>query len=136
MRLGTLFLIAALAFPGLLAAQRRGGFAVGAGHSRLYAPSWGWYNPWFSPYYPGFYGGFYGGRYGGPALGEVKLHAPKTAEVYVDGAYAGEAGRLKSMWMRPGAYNLEVRAGGQSFTRRVYVLGGRTLKLDTELKQP
>ena len=136
MRRMTLFLIAILALPALMEARggRLGGFGFGGGYyGSYYGPGWGWYDPFFSPYgYPGMYGG----RFAGPGLGELKLHAPKTAEVFVDGAYAGEAGKLKTMWMRPGAYNLEVKAGGQSFSRRVFVLSGRSLRIDTELKQP
>lgn len=74
--------------------------------------------------YPGFwYGyGFSDGR------GEIKLNsAPKDAEVYIDGAFAGTAGKLKSMWLDPGIYQLEV---GENYRKKVYVLGGKSLRLE------
>ncbi len=38
-------------------------------------------------------------------MGEVKLNTNlKDAEVYIDSAYAGKAGDLKSLWIEPGAY--------------------------------
>jgi hypothetical protein len=71
-----------------------------------------------------------------PSEGQVRLEkAPKTAEVYLDGAYAGTAGELKNMWLDSGAYDIEVRASvGATFRRRVYVLSGKTLKLRSELE--
>ena len=79
------------------------------------------------PYaYPGFYTG-YAYRQG---MGQVKLQTDnKDAYVYLNGALAGQAGKLKSMWLDPGAYNLEVRSGNRKFTERIYVLSGKTLKL-------
>jgi hypothetical protein len=125
---------------------RFGGLMVGAGYSRYsgYAPwrfypgywgpfwpyysAWGWYDPWF--YHPYYYSGFARG----PNMGEVKLKAePRQAQVYIDGAYAGQVSDLKSMWLDPGAYNLEVKSEGKSFERRIYVLSGKTLRIDAEL---
>ena len=89
--------------------------------------SWGWYNPYFyAPY--GFYGpnpGYYSN------LGEVKLKTNvKDADVYINGAYAGKASKLKTMWLRPNAYNLEVRAAGYSaFAERIYLLPGKTMQV-------
>jgi hypothetical protein len=67
--------------------------------------------------------------------GEVRLTAdPKVAEVYIDGAYAGTADRLKSMWLDPGAYDLTVSAKDrESFHQRVYVLSGKSLKITAKL---
>jgi hypothetical protein len=46
--------------------------------------------------------------------GEVKLSAdPKTAEVYIDGAYAGKADQLRTMWLDSGAYDLSLSAKGR-----------------------
>ena len=100
---------------------------------------YGGYGPY--PYgYPPFYGPYYypsdfdrsAGR------GQVKLSGiAKDAQVYLDGAYAGTADRLKSMWLDPGAYNLEVSAaGGKKFQQRIYVLSGKTLKISARLSQP
>ncbi|MGI8991762.1 MAG: PEGA domain-containing protein [Bryobacteraceae bacterium] len=115
---------------------RLGAITVGAGYSHFTG-----YRPWtfdpfyyglYSSYYPGFFTGF--GR--GPNMGEIKLRAdsPK-AEVYLNGAYAGNAGHLKDIWLDPGAYNLEVKSDNQApFSRRIYVLSGKILKIDANAK--
>ena len=132
---------------------RLGGIYVGAGYSRFSGyPGYGYYpygygypgRFWGYPGYawdPFFYGGpwihpgYYNGFAYGPNLGEVKLEtSDKTATVYVDGAFAGYSGKLKNMWLEPGAYNLEVRSGGGDFQKRVYVLTGKTLTLDARSK--
>lgn len=104
-----------------------------------YGP-WGWpyygyvYDPFlYNPYlHPGFLTGF---PYG-PTLGEVKLKSEdKNAWVYLDGALAGRADKLKSMWLEPGAYHLEVRSGDKTFGQKVYVLSGKTLKLTADLNR-
>ena len=118
---------------------RLAGIAVGAGYSHY--SGYPGYRPWqFDPFYYGLYDsyfpGFFTGFNRGPNMGEIRLHSssPK-AEVYLNGAYAGEAGQLKGFWLEPGAYNLEVRSGSQiTFSRRVYVLTGKTLKIATESK--
>lgn len=90
-----------------------------------------WYDPfWFGPaVYPGFYYGYAQG----PNMGEIKIQgAAKNASVYLDGAFAGSAEKLKSIWLDPGTYNLEVRAPDvPSYERRVYVLSGKTLRVNT-----
>jgi hypothetical protein len=120
---------------------RFGGITIGAGYGYFsgrpypyyagYLFGWGYpyfYGPFvFAPYvYPGFYTG-----YGyGPGMGELKLQtADKNAWVYLDGALAGRAAKLKTMWLEPGAYSLEVRSGDRKFEQRVYVLSGKTLKV-------
>jgi hypothetical protein len=81
--------------------------------------------------HPAFYGGFMQG----PGLGAVRVsNAPRDAVVLIDGAYAGEARKLKSMWLEPGVYNMEVRLGDSAFQRKVYVLSGKTLELRAEMK--
>jgi hypothetical protein len=104
-----------------------GGFYPGWSRYYMYDPFW--YSPWL---HPGLYTGF-GYQ---PNMGEVKLNSPnKEAAVYIDGAYAGPAEKLKSLWLEPGAYNLEVRdAGGQRYERRVYVLSGKTLQIQAKLE--
>jgi hypothetical protein len=129
---------------------RLGTIGVGAGYSRFsgpffYNPFWYgfypyrvgyssfFYDPFFySPFYaPGYLGGFAYGE----NKGEVKLSgALKTAEVYLDGAYAGKADKLKSMWLDPGAYDLSVGApGSAAFHQRIYVLSGKSLKIAAKL---
>ena len=132
---------------------RLGGISVGASYSHFSGPFYGPYycgpygyrplfwnsfGPYCSPFFdlyaysPIGYPGYYPGFARGPNMGEVKLHADdKKAEVFVNGAYAGVAEDLKSMWLEPGAYDLEVRVANRApFNRRVYVLSGKTLKID------
>lgn len=70
-----------------------------------------------------------------PDAGQVKLDTKvKGAEVFVNGAYAGTAGDLKSMWLRQGSYNLEVRSPGRArYAERIYVVNGKTLHVRPEL---
>jgi len=81
---------------------------------------------------PYFYGGYY---YGRPNTGEVKVDTKvKDAQVFIDGAYAGTTHENKSMYLRPGSYNIEIREAGRTqFTERVYVVAGKTLHLHPEL---
>jgi hypothetical protein len=68
--------------------------------------------------------------------GQVKLDTKvKDADVYINGAYAGTVGSLKSMWLRQGAYNLEIRSPGRArYAERIYVVSGKTLRLSPELR--
>lgn len=143
MRLIPLFLVVA----GLTLAQepvvtkparvRLGGFAVGAGYSHFSGPGYFGYRPYL--YDPWFYGGFsdfyhpgyYGGYLRGPDMGEVKLSGvPHDAEIFLDGGFAGDAHHLKSMWLRPGKYVLEVRDHGNTFSKTIYVLTGKTIRVE------
>ena len=100
---------------------------------RIYvAPSFGWggYSPYWGGYpYP------YGDYYYAPTTGAVKFDTKvKDAEVYIDGAYAGTVGKLKTMYLRPGSYDIEVRAPGRTqFAKKVYVAAGKTLHLNPDL---
>jgi hypothetical protein len=128
---------------------RLGGIVIGAGYSRWSGgwccgyPGYGYYGwgPSFFPAYfawePLFYHPYYGsGFVWGPNMGEVKLHSDlKDAEVFLDGAYAGTVSERKSMWLDPGAYNLEVRALGKStYAKRIYVLSGKSLRIKAKLE--
>ncbi len=95
----------------------RGGFGSG------YGPGY-WGPGYYSPY-----------AYGTPNAGELKLETPvKDAEVFINGAYAGTAGKLKTMYMHPGTYNIELRAPGrEKFAEKVYIVAGKTLKLHTDM---
>ncbi len=92
------------------------------------------------PYYGGFYRPFWG-PYWGPAYyeypnaGEVKLDTKvKDAGVFINGSYAGTTHENKTMRLRPGTYNIEIREGGRTpFAERVYVVAGKTLHLHPEL---
>ena len=114
---------------------RFGGFLFGANYSHFSAP----YYPYAS-YYDGFYGP-YGYGYSSvtplfylqaePSRGEVRLKAAKDSEVYINQGYAGIAKDLKSIYLDPGAYDLEVRSPGKEpVQKRVYVLSGKTVKVE------
>jgi hypothetical protein len=108
-------------------------FGYGPFYSPFYSPfAYGFYDPFYGPYYPGIYGGSL--AYG-VDKGEVKLSTSgKGAQVYLDGAFAGPADKLKTMWLDPGAYNLSVSAPGQQkFEQRIYVISGKTLKIRAQL---
>jgi PEGA domain len=132
---------------------RVGGVSVGASYSHFSGP---YYYPYAYPFgYPPF--GFYPGdwvtasfwypiaspypfyapdsfRYG-DGRGEIRLTAePKEAKVFIDGGYAGPAGKLKTLWLDPGAYDLTVSAAGrEDFHQRLYVLSGKSLKITAKL---
>ena len=118
---------------------RFGGVMVGAGYSRgFYGAPYRYYSPGYL-WDPFFYGvwahpGFYSGFPYYPDFGEVKLAtSDKASAIFIDGGFAGYAGKLKSIWLEPGAYNIEVRSGSREFSKRVYVLSGKSLKLDARL---
>ncbi len=128
MKKGMMILAAALVLmaPAGAKAAMRGFVGVGFGgfYGPYYAPYWG---PAY-PYYPGYW-------YAPPSTGSVKLDTKvKTAEVYVDGAYAGTTAERKTMHLRPGNHKIEIREAGQThFSQQVYVAAGQTLKLHPEL---
>jgi hypothetical protein len=96
-------------------------------------PAFGWgYGPYWGPYPYGFYGGYYYG----PATGAVKFDTQvKNAEVFIDGAYAGTVGKLKTLHLRPGSYNIELRAPGyMQYAERIYVTPGKTLHVKPDLR--
>jgi hypothetical protein len=69
-------------------------------------------------------------------MGQVKFQVePKTAEVLIDGAYAGTVASLKSsQWLDPDAYNLCIKAAGHTdYCRRIYVLSGKKLAVLAKL---
>ena len=124
---------------------RLGGVFIGAGYSRYSGyPSYGYYSGFWGrrpdffypfllwPFAPGFATGFVYQ----PNMGEVKIQTNnKTAWVYLNGAFAGRADHLRSMWLDPGVYNFEVRGGNRRYAQRIYVLTGKTLKLTPELME-
>jgi hypothetical protein len=132
---------------------RIGGISLVGGYSRFSGPLyWGapYYGYYASPYWTPFWQTYF--PYSGPLqafypaysfqrrpnMGEIKLHAePRTASVFINDAYAGTAEDLKSIWLEPGAYDLKIEAAdGSSFSRRLYVLSGKTLKVDAQLSVP
>ena len=88
----------------------------------------GWYNPYYpwGPPYPY-------GYVPAPSTGDVKLVTEmKDASVYVDGGYAGRAGKLKKFPLPPGTHDIELRdsEGHTFFHKRVEVIVGKTTKLE------
>ena len=115
---------ALMLLPLTVAARGRVSVFVGSG----FAPM-GWYGYGYGP----FYGPYpYGPYYGVPNAGQVKLETKvKDAQVFVDGAYAGTSGKLKTMWMRPGTYTIELRAPGHpQFAEKIYVVAGKTVHVE------
>jgi hypothetical protein len=117
-----LLVLAPLAVP----AMARGVVVVGPG---FYG---GWYAPYWGPYWGPAYAGPY---YAYPNSGQVKLDTKvKDAQVFIDGSYAGTTHENKTMRLRTGSYNLEIReAGHTQFAQKIYVAAGRTLHLHPEL---
>jgi hypothetical protein len=99
-----------------------GGFGFGFGFG---GPQWG--------------GGWYDGGYWGPPSyyysvpqprrGELKIDThTRNAQVYIDKAYAGTVKDKDHFALRPGTYQLEIRASnGVTFNTRIYVTRGQTL---------
>jgi len=94
----------------------------------FYRPFWG---PYWGPYNP-YYAGWYAGN---PYAGEVKIDTKvKDAQVFINGAYAGTTHDNKTMYLRPGSYNMEIKeAGASRYAEKIYVVAGKTLKLHPEL---
>jgi hypothetical protein len=131
---------------------RFGGFSFGAGYSRYsayypyyaYGP-YSFYRPWYyDSWYPsmtGFYSpfmfhpGWYTGFNYREGMGEIRLRANLAeADVFIDDGLAGKAKDLKTIWLDPGVYNLKVEAADYApFTVRLYVLSGKTLRVDANL---
>lgn len=123
---------------------RLGTISVGAGYfsGPLFYPygPYGWYPYYSAAFWDPFWGTYSSFAYlpnlaYGHDKGEVRLATdPKQAEVYIDGAYAGTADHLKSMWLDPGAYDLSVSyTGRESFHQRIYILTGKSLKITAKL---
>jgi hypothetical protein len=94
----------------------------------------GFYRPFWGSYWGPYWGPYYGYSYA-PNAGEVKLDTKvKDAQVFINGAYAGTTKENKSMHLRPGNYNIEIKEAGRTqYAERVYVVAGKTLKLHPEL---
>jgi opacity protein-like surface antigen len=98
-------------------------------------PGWGWYAPYsyWGPY------GYYGEGYGANYPGQVKIVTQnKDAQVYVDGGYAGTAGKLKKFKLMPGQHDIELRdSSGKTLHGEVItVIPGKTVDFDADLTPP
>ncbi|HXJ43735.1 MAG TPA: PEGA domain-containing protein [Bryobacteraceae bacterium] len=92
--------------------------------------------PYFGGYYQPFWGSYWGPAWAGPyyaypTSGEIKLETKvRDAGVFINGAYSGTTHENKTMRLRPGRYDIEIRDGGQTrFAEHVYVIAGKTLHL-------
>jgi hypothetical protein len=130
MKKGLLVLAAALMTlaPMSASAAVRGVVVVGRPYYR------GFYRPFWGAYWGPYWGPYYGYSYA-PNSGEVKLDTKiKDAQVFINGAFAGTTHENKSMHLRPGNYNIEIKEAGRTqFAQQVYVVAGKTLKLHPEL---
>ena len=93
----------------------------------FYGPGfYGWYGPpWYWPYAPYVYAP-------APTMGSVKIDTKsKDAQVYVDGAYAGTVGQLKTFPLKAGEHDIELRSSDSHsfYHERVTVLPVRKLTL-------
>jgi len=118
-------LISVLLVPTASARIRGGHVFVGPAYGYGYGYGLGWYDPFWGSY-P------YGAYSYAPATGTIKFDTSnKDAGVFVQGGYAGTVGKLKSLHLRPGTYNIEVRAAGTpTYSQRVYVAAGKTVHIN------
>jgi hypothetical protein len=113
------------------ASAQRGRVFIGAG----FGPGYGWYGPYsyWGPY------GYYGPAYGPSSPGQVKLVTQnKDAQVYVDGGFAGTAGKLKKFWLAPGQHDIELRdaSGNVLHQEHVTVIPGKTVDINGAYAPP
>ena len=126
----------------------RPGFSIGLGFGYPY-----YYGAYGYPYYGSYgYGSSYGGYYpayggygyvappgGYAAYGGVRIQgAPRNAEVYADGAYAGIVddydGVFQRLDLEPGPHEIEIRSNGRPLTYDVNVTPGRTVTIHANVR--
>jgi PEGA domain len=121
----------------------RPGFSIGLGFGYPY-----YYGPYGYPYYGygdgyGYYPGYGGYGYVAPGgyagYGGVRIQgAPRNAEVYVDGGYAGIVddydGVFQRLDLEPGSHEIEVRSNGRPLTYDVNVTPGRTVTIHANVR--
>ncbi|MCU1382261.1 MAG: hypothetical protein JWL71_958 [Acidobacteria bacterium] len=124
----------------------RPGFALGLSFGYPY--SYGYYGygyPYgygysYGGYYPAGYAGYgytVGGRY--DAYGGIRIQgAPRNAEVYVDGAYAGIVddydGVFQRLDLEPGSHEIEIRTAGRPLVYDVNVNPGQTVTIHANVR--
>jgi hypothetical protein len=95
----------------------------------------------YGGYYPVGYAGYgYGGyapRY--DAYGGIRIQgAPRNAEVYVDGGYAGIVddydGVFQRLDLEPGSHEIEIRSGGRPIVYDVNVTPGQTVTIHANIR--
>ena len=127
-------LAVAMILPASAAARTRFGVGVGLGYYGGPFYPYG-YGPWGYPYYgyPAYgYPAYGNGPYGyGRPVGELHIKSPvPKAEIYINGAFAGNAHALKNIYLAPGVYSIEQRVGNDVQKERVYVLANRSLTIE------
>jgi hypothetical protein len=124
------FMLVLAAFAVMLPCQAVARGRIGVFVGPAFAPYGGFgYGPYaYGPYGYGPYGAV-------PNAGQVKLDTKvKDAQVFVNGSYAGTAGKLKTMWMRPGTYTIEIKAPGRPrYAEKIYVIAGKKITLNPDL---
>src|SRR5690349_12789046 len=117
--------VGAMMMPLAASAAVRGFVAVRPIYRPYWGPAWGWgWGPyWGAPYVTAY-----------PVTGAVKVETKmKDAQVFVNGAYAGTVGEVKTMHLRPGTYNIAVKAVNRpDFAQKVYVAADKTVHLHPE----
>ena len=54
--------------------------------------------------------------------------------MFLNGAYAGTTRENKTMHLRPGKYNIEIKEGGNTqFAENIFVSAGKTIHIHPEL---
>jgi len=126
----------------------RPGLSIGLGFGYPY-----YYGAYGYPYYGSYgYGYSYGGYYpayggygyvaprgGYSAYGGVRIQgAPRNAEVYVDGGYAGVVddydGVFQRLDLEPGSHEIEIRSNGRPLTYDVNVTPGQTVTIHANVR--
>jgi len=116
---------------------RLGPVGLGAGY--------GWYDPflWGRLGYDAFYpdptlwpNGYWLAANPSPPPGTARLRVtPPQARVTIDGAFAGTVEELRDLRLPPGAYLVQFDLEGfQTQQQKVYVLSGKTMRLDVTLR--
>ena len=111
------------------------------GYPSAYGYSYGGYYPYgYAGYGYGGYGyGGYAPRGGYDAYGGIRIQgAPRNAEVYVDGGYAGIVddydGIFQRLDLEPGSHEIEIRAAGRPMTYDVNVTPGQTVTIHANVR--
>jgi hypothetical protein len=113
------------------ASAQRGRVFIAGG----FGPAYGWYGPY--PYWGPY--GYYAEGYGPTYPGQVKLITQnKDAQVYVDGGYAGTAGKLKKFQLAPGQHDIALRdaSGNILHEEHVTVIPGKTVDINAAYAPP
>jgi hypothetical protein len=106
-----------------------------------YGYPYGAYGYSYGGYYPGGYGGGYAVQpgYAGNAYGGIRIQgAPRDAQVFVDGYYAGIVddydGTFQRLDLEAGPHEIEIRTAGRPLTYDVNVTPGQTLALHANVR--